>query len=147
MITTKFQAKFNFQSGLLNQYILSHMDIMVLAVLMFVRFFDHNSLGLNLNNLIPNYKHIYMKFPTNLGNKYNFHSLATPLKIVQLSAKFEFSHFFNFKSYQIFILDHFHQYGNMCGHLYLMHVLIIKTTSSKIKVMATYPLTHTYYKP
>ena len=63
--------KFNFQSYLLNQFILSYTDLMVLTVLTFVRSFDHNSLDLNLNDSILDSKHIYTKFPTNLRNQYN----------------------------------------------------------------------------
>ena len=44
----------------------------VLAVLTFVSFSDNNSLNLNPNDLILDSKHIYTKFPTNMGKPYNF---------------------------------------------------------------------------
>ena len=72
MITTKFQPK----TQILMQFtqpthFVTH-GFTVLAVLTFVRFFNHNSLNLNPNDSILNSKHIYTKFPTNMDEPYNF---------------------------------------------------------------------------
>ena len=74
MIITKFETKIQLLKWF-TQPIHFVLKWFTPKVLMFVRYSDHNSLNLNLNNSILDSKHIYTKFPTNMDETYNF-SLA-----------------------------------------------------------------------